>query len=528
MATSETSSKLDKLARAWDFLLAGRPLVGLVAVMFTTTGHTMNLRELADAQGWVAAEFYILQSSLLAGIALTLLVCPALGQNLSSRAATQTGLVLVAAGSFLNGLAIWSPFSVFVAGRIVVAVGAGLVIYFTPRLLEGGCQPVVTWATILCPVAGPGVIAAFTMSRGVSDWQWAYLLEGASVLPGLLLLLSMAQIPQSHPAPPRGSLGYLPPLALAAVAMVYCQHWGQLQGWLESMDIVIMSSILFAALLLSLFLAWPQLDFSVLRENWLRLAVFSFGGACQFFHGFTMNTYGGSIVNFSSWQRTWLIWPMPIGIAVALALSHLPWRRSQNLRLLGAVAGLLLLTGGLYLCLQQTMDWPYWQILSTRDLNWFAAPTHWELAPGRFMMGLGVGVFMLAVDKMACPDAQREKEVRPFLPVVQFFGGVLATGIFVNFLLIGQLVHYSYAADRGYIQADEMARRHTDFRDDFRRQGRTDADGAAEVLLYSSVRYEADNLVFATIYAAFLVASLVLAVLCFAIWMWIRLQEWLE
>jgi hypothetical protein len=45
------------------------------------------------------------------------------------------------------------------------------------------------------------------------------------------------------------------------------------------------------------------------------------------------------------------------------------------------------------------------------------------------------------------------------------------------------------------------------------------------VLLYSFVRYEADNLVFATIYAAFLVASLVLAGLCLALWTWLRLRK---
>jgi hypothetical protein len=50
----------------------------------TTTGHTMNLREMGEAQGWVAAVFYILQSSYLASLALTLLVCPALGQRSSS------------------------------------------------------------------------------------------------------------------------------------------------------------------------------------------------------------------------------------------------------------------------------------------------------------------------------------------------------------------------------------------------------------------------------------------------------------
>ena len=63
--------------------------------------------------------------------------------------------------------------------------------------------------------------------------------------------------------------------------------------------------------------------------------------------------------------------------------------------------------------------------------------------------------------------------------------------------------------------------RHTDLHDDFRR---SDPERDAEVLLYNFVRYEADNLVFATIYAAFLVASLVLAGLCLALWTWLRLD----
>src|SRR5262249_16897094 len=62
----------------------------------------------------------------------------------------------------------------------------------------------------------------------------------------------------------------------------------------------------------------------------------------------------------------------------------------------------------------------------------------------------------------------------------------------------------------------------------FRRQGRSDPERAAGVLLYNFVRYEADNLVFATIYAAFFVASLVLAGLCLALWTWLRLRKWME
>jgi hypothetical protein len=528
MVTNEASSTFGKLARVWDYLLAGRPLVALAVVLFTTTGHAMNLRELSVSQGWIAAVFYILQTSYLFGIALIILACPALGQRFSCRDLARTGLVLAAAGAFLNGWAMWAPMSIFVIGRVVAGVGAGLVIYFAPRLLDRRWLMFEIWAAILCPVAGPGLIAAATMSHEVSDWQWAYFYEGAAAVFALFLLLSMVQTPESPPPPPRGSLAYLPSLVVAAAAVGYCLHWGQLQGWLESLDIVIAATVSLAALIVSLWLAWPQLDFLALKENGIRLILFFFAGACQFFLTFTINTYGGGIVNFSSWQRVWMIWPMPIGIAVSLALSQVPWRGGRPLGLPSAAFGLLLLAGGLYHSHQQTMDWPFWHILDTRDLNWFMAPTHWELAPGRFLMGLGIGLLMISVEQLASHDAQREATVQPFLPVVQFLGGGLATGVFVNFLLIGHPVHYSYSADRDYIQADEFAQRRSDLRDDFARQGEADPERATEVLLYRFINYETENLVFATIYATFLVASLLLAGVCLALWMWLRLRKWRE
>jgi hypothetical protein len=526
MATNEAVSTLGKLVRAGDYVLAGRPLIALAAVLVTTTGHTMNLREFGVAQGWVTAEYYALQSSYLVSLALMMLACPALAQRFSCRGLAQGGLVLVAAGSLLNGLWQWAPLSIFVTGRIVAGAGAGLVIYFAPRLLDSRWAFPETWAAILLPVAGPGVIALATMMHETSDWQGGFLFEGGAAVVSLLVLLSMAEAPESPPRAPRGSLAYLPTLVLASAALLYVLHWGQLHGWLESADIVAASALGAIALAVSLGLAWPQLDFVALEENWIRVVLLFFGGINQFFHGYTMNTYGGSIVNFSSWQRAWLIWPMPIGIAVSLALAHLRWRHHRVvLGLPGAVVGLLLLAGGLYLSYQRTMDWPFWQVLDTLDLNWFPAPSHWELAPSRFLMGLGVGLFMIAGDTLSSPDAECEEKVRPFLPVVQFLGGGLAVGVFVNFLLIGHPIHYSYSADRDYIQADELAQRQTVLRDELRRSGEAAPERAAESLLYRFVNYEADNLVFASIYASFLVTTLALAGISLALWAWRRLSE---
>ncbi len=523
MATSKGISVSGKAARAWDYLLAGRPLVALAAVLFTTTGHTMNLREMGVAQGWINAEYYSLQSAYLVSLALTMLACPALGRRFSGRGLAQLGLVLVAAGSALNGLHPWAPLSVFVAGRVAAGCGAGMVLYFAPRLLDARWEFPATWAAILLPVAGPGVIGAATMLTETSDWQGGFLVEGAAAVVALVVLLSMAEVHETPHAPARGSLAYLPPLVVAVAALVYVLHWGQLHGWLESPDIVAVSAAGAAAGVVALWLAWPHLDGAALKENGMRLVLFFFGGVNQFFHGYTMNVYGGSLVNLSSWQRALLIWPTPIGIAVALALSQLRWRgRHLKLGLPGAAAGLLLLAGGLYLSYRLTMDWPYWEVRDALDLNWFAAPDAWLLAPSRFLMGLGVGLFMLAADTLHSPDPKRESEVRPYFLVGQFLGGGLAAGLIVNFLLIGHQVHYSYATDRSWIQADELAQRRADLGDELRRGGAPDPERGAEVLLYRFVNYEADNLTFATMYAVLLVAALALAGLCLVLWTWRR------
>jgi hypothetical protein len=109
--------------------------------------------------------------------------------------------------------------------------------------------------------------------------------------------------------------------------------------------------------------------------------------------------------------------------------------------------------------------------------------------------------------------------------VLQFFGGGIASALLVNFLMIGHAIHYSYSADRDYIQADEMAQRRADLRDALASEGVAAPDRAAEVLLYRGVNYEADNLVFASIYAAFLDAALALAGVCLALWAGRRLTS---
>ena len=296
-------------------------------------------------------------------------------------------------------------------------------------------------------------------------------------------------------------------------------------GWLESFEIVVTVVVGIIALTMALFFIWSRLDLRALGENWMRLLLFFFGGVVQFFHGTTMTIYSGMFVNFSPWQRSWLVWSMALGVATGLLTARLATQSGRiSLGLPGAIVGLLILAGGMFWLHQTTLEWPYWQILNVVDLNWFQAPQHWELAPGRFLVGLGIGLFMFAADSMFSPDPEREQWVRPILLVLQFFGGSLGMGLLISFLLIGHPMQYSYVADRDYIQAQELAERRTMLRDALSQAGEQAPDRQAEVLLYRAANYESDNLVYAEIYATFMVASLSLAGLCsgLLVWNWLR------
>ncbi len=526
MATSDKSPSLpDRSTWTWDDLLAGRPLLALTVVWLTTAGHAMNFREMGIAHGWVRAELYSLQTGFGISIALVLLACPALGQYLSARRLAQLGLLILAGSCFLNGLYIHAPLAIFLAGRALAGVGVGLVICFAPRLLHGRWENPTTWASILLPVTGPAVIARATMLFETSDWQWGFLSEGAAALISLIVLLSMAEVPEL-PAPVRhGSRAFLPFLVLGSAALVYCLHWGQLYGWLESADIVIAAALGTISLAVAFLLVFPWLDLLALKEGWVRLLLFFFGGACQFFHGASMNIYGGTVLNFSAWQRSWLVSSLPLGVATSLVIAHLAWQRWRiGTGLPGAIAGLLILSAGMFHSHQLTLDWPHWQIQNVADLNWFPAPQHWELAPGRFVMGLGIGWFMFAMDTMASPDPEREARIHPFLLVTQFYGSGIGIAVLANFFLIGHPIHYSYVADRDFIQAEEFAQRRAVLREALSQAGEPAPDRQAEVLLYRTVNYESDNLVFAQIYATFMAAALGLAALCsgLLVWNWLR------
>ena len=135
-------------------------------------------------------------------------------------------------------------------------------------------------------------------------------------------------------------------------------------------------------------------------------------------------------------------------------------------------------------------------------------------------MGMGIGLFMVAMDAQFSPDPMREETVRPFLNVVQFFGGGLAAAALINFMIIGHKVHYSYSAERDTIQADELSRRDEYLIDLLHQAGQDAPERSAQVLMYRFVNYEADTLVFATIYVAFLFVSLCTAGFFLGLWIW--------
>ena len=226
-----------------------------------------------------------------------------------------------------------------------------------------------------------------------------------------------------------------------------------------------------------------------------------------------MGVYGGLLVNFSPWMRSWLIWSLTIGSTAALALGRIVWQK-RSPGFAGAALGLLVLAGGMSLSHHNTMNWPFWSLLNTVEFNWFAAPQHWQLAPPRFLMGFGSGMVLLAMTTRTSPEPLREARIRPLLQVAQFAGGTLSVGVLVTVLLAAHQLQYSYVADRGFIQAVERGDRNSRLAAHVATAGASAAARQAEALEFRAVNYEADNLVFATIYGGFLVASLVLAVVC--------------
>jgi MFS family permease len=501
---------------AFPALLARRPMFALAAAWLTTAGHTASFREMTAARGWVTAESYGLHSIYLLAITLTLLTVPRLARRYGSYSLVVAGLSMLGAGSFVNGLLLHAPREVLLLGRVVAGIGAGLVIRSAPRIMPLGYEDRVAWAGIVLPAAGPVVIALAVEWSPWWSWQGGYLFELLLALVSLAIVLSItapSDLDRDAPPGPVESLGYLPAAVTAALSVWYVMHWGQLHGWLEGPDIVAATIVATVALSVLLWTVWPSLDPATLRDAMPRLGLMAYGGFVQYFNSLDMGVYGGLLLNFSPWMRSWLIWSLTLGSTAALALGRIVWRK-QSPGYAGAALGLLVLAVGMGLSHWNTVNWPYWSVLNSVEFNWFAAPQHWQLAPPRFLMGFGSGMVLLAMTTCTSADPRREARIRPLLQVAQFAGGTLSVGVLVTVLLAVHQLHYSYVADRGFIQSVELGDRNARLAAHLATAGAGAGARQADALEFRAVNYEADNLVFASIYGGFLVSSLVLAVVC--------------
>ncbi len=497
-------------------LLALRPAFALVAVWLTTAGHTASFREMNAARGWVTAEGYSLHSIFLLAITLTLIATPRLARWSGSYPLVVAGLMMLAGGSIANGVLLQAPRELFLLGRVVAGIGVGLVIRSAPRILPAGQEGRVAWAGIVLPTAGPVVIALAVEWSPWWSWRGGFLFELVLATLSLAVVLSIADPPdldRNSPAGPVERLGYLPAAAVAALSVWYAMHWGQLHGWLEGPDITAAIFIGAVALCVLLWTLWPGLDPSTLREGLPRLGLIAYGGFTQYFNSLDMGVYGGLLLNFSPWMRSWLILSLPVGSAMALALGRIVWQK-RSPGFAGAALGLLVLAAGMGLSHHNTMNWPFWSLLNTVEFNWFAAPQHRELALPRLLMGFGSGMILLAMTTRTSRDSLREARIRPLLQVAQFAGGTLSVGVLVTVLLAEHQLQYSYVADRGFIQAFERGDRNSRLAAHLVTAEARAPERRAEALEFQAVNYEADNRVFATIYGGFLVTSLVLAVVC--------------
>ena len=291
-------------------------------------------------------------------------------------------------------------------GRVLAGIGAGLVIRSAPRILPAGQEGRIAWAGIVLPAAGPVVIALAVEWSPWWSWQGGFLFEVVLALLSLALVLSIADPPdldRDSPPGPVERLGYLPAAVVAALSVWYVMHWGQLHGWLEGPDITAAMIVGSVALSVLLWIVWPGLDPGTLREGLPRLGLITYGGFVQYFNSLDMGVYGGLLVNFSPWMRSWLIWSLTIGSTAALALGRIVWQK-RSPGFAGAALGLLVLAGGMSLSHHNTMNWPFWSLLNTVEFNWFAAPQHWQLAPPRFLMGFGSGMVLLAMTTRTSPE----------------------------------------------------------------------------------------------------------------------------
>jgi hypothetical protein len=486
------------------------PLAAQAAVWLTTAGHTANFREMNDARGWIPSVGFGLHAAYLFAVAMSILTAPLLRRMTSSHVLAIGGLSLLAAGSLLNGLNLHLPFKIAVCGRLIAGFGAGQAMVAAPLLLPAKRPGAVDLFEVLLPALGPPVIALASMYYDWSDWEGAFLFEAVLAFFGLACVVPLEFVP-NKPECERGPATYLLPLAAGMGCLWYLLHWGQLSGWGDDPTVLLVALGGAASLIASLWLAWPHFSFPIVREGVARGIFVGYAGMVQFFQVAETGIFGSLFIDINEWQRACLILPLGLGAATSLLAGRLTWRATRPGRL-STATGLLTITAGMAYAHFQMLGWPFWNIQNVVEFNWFAAPQTWEMAPGRFLIGFGFGLVILSETHRAGRDRDREARVEVGLHSAQFFGAAIGIGLLATALLIGHQWEYSYAADRGSIQAVEVAERTELLRDAMALSGSAEPVRQAETLMFASTNYQSDVLVFANIYAGFAVTSLALAV----------------
>lgn len=486
------------------------PLAAQTAVWLTTAGHTANFREMNNARGWISPVGFGLHSAYLFSVALAILIAPRLRRYTTPHVLAQVGLGLLICGSLQNGLNVYAPYFVAILGRIMAGFGAGLALAMAPRLLPVARPGAVDLFEVLLPALGPPVIAMASMFYGWSDWEGAFLFEASLAAFALACIIPL--IPPPVP-PPRiqGPFGSWPVLALFLACCWYLLHWGQLEGWYHNRTVLLVGFSAVIMMIATIWFAWPGLTFSLAREGVTRGALIAFAGMVQFFQVAETGIFGGLLINVDEWKRACLILPLGVGAALSLLVGRLTWRATRPGRLSTAV-GFLAISLGMGYAHFQMLGWPFWVVQNVVEFNWFAAPQVWEMAPGRLLIGLGFGLVILSETHRAGRDPVREARIEVGLHSAQFLGAGIGIGLLATALLAGHQWEYSYVADRGYIQADEIAGRTRELAQTYSASGSLEPMRQAQTLMYRSVNYQADVLVFADIYAAFGVAALALAI----------------
>ena len=230
----------------------------------TTAGHTMNFREMGIGQGWVPAPSVYSLHTIYRRFRRP--VPPGMPGPGSARLLPQPdphSVFRCLAASLVSAMASSSmrPTCGLLAGRVPwPASSVGLVIYFAPRLLDRRWENPTTWAAIVLPVTGPaGDLGRQHAIHAPSAWEWGFLVEGARgpARPGRAAR-PWRRMPELAPPAPQGSLAFLPFLVLGSAALVYCLHWGQLHGWLESDDIAVAAALGALSLALAFLLVYPR------------------------------------------------------------------------------------------------------------------------------------------------------------------------------------------------------------------------------------------------------------------------------